>query len=60
MVQEKLFPYALEHVESFLNDNWDEESTKVVIAALRKQAKDDIDSNVEGVVSIPDEVLQNT
>uniref|UniRef100_A0A182PUC0 Enolase-phosphatase E1 n=1 Tax=Anopheles epiroticus TaxID=199890 RepID=A0A182PUC0_9DIPT len=51
--QDTLFPYALKNVEDFLKNNWNEEATKTVVAALREQAEEDKKSEVEGVVAIP-------
>ncbi|XP_058169198.1 enolase-phosphatase E1-like [Anopheles ziemanni] len=52
-VKDTLFPYALKNVEEFLKNNWNEDATKTVIAALREQADEDKKSEVAGVVPIP-------
>lgn len=51
-VKDTLFPYALKYVEEFLKNNWNEDSTKTVVTALREQAEEDKKSNIEGVVTI--------
>lgn len=55
--QDKLFPYAEENVKQFLENQWEDESVKEAIGALRKLALEDQEKSVEGVVAIPGEVL---
>uniref|UniRef100_A0A182SUN1 Enolase-phosphatase E1 n=1 Tax=Anopheles maculatus TaxID=74869 RepID=A0A182SUN1_9DIPT len=47
-----LFPYALKNVEEYLKNNWNEDATKTVVAALREQAEEDKKAEVEGVTTI--------
>lgn len=51
-VKDTLFPYALKNVEEYLKNNWNEEATKTVVAALREQAEEDKKAEVEGVTMI--------
>uniref|UniRef100_A0A182VXR1 Enolase-phosphatase E1 n=1 Tax=Anopheles minimus TaxID=112268 RepID=A0A182VXR1_9DIPT len=52
-VKDILFPYALKNVEEYLKNNWNEDATKTVVAALREQAEEDKKAEVEGVTTIP-------
>ncbi|XP_052902084.1 enolase-phosphatase E1-like [Anopheles moucheti] len=52
-VKDTLFPYALKNVEEYLKNNWNEDATKTVVAALREQAEEDKKAEVEGVTTIP-------
>lgn len=56
MLQDKLFPYAEENVKSFLDSQWESEDVKNAVSALRKQALEDKENSVDGVVAIPGEV----
>lgn len=51
-VKDTLFPYALKNVEEYLKNNWNEDATKTVVAALREQAEEDKKAEVEGVTTI--------
>lgn len=52
-----MFPYAEENVKTFLNSQWENEDVKEAVTALRKLALEDKENSVEGVVSIPGEVI---
>uniref|UniRef100_A0A182NLA2 Enolase-phosphatase E1 n=1 Tax=Anopheles dirus TaxID=7168 RepID=A0A182NLA2_9DIPT len=52
-VKDTLFPYALKNVEEYLKNNWNEDATKTVVAALREQADEDKKAELEGAVTIP-------
>ncbi|XP_049284998.1 enolase-phosphatase E1 [Anopheles funestus] len=51
-VKDTLFPYALKNVEEYLKNNWNEDATKTVVAALREQAEEDKKAELEGVTTI--------
>lgn len=51
-----MFPYAQENVKDFLDNEWESEDVKEVVAALRKLALEDEEKKVEGVVAIPADV----
>lgn len=52
-----MFPYAEENVKGFLENQWDQEDVKEVVTELRKLALEDHEKSVEGVVTIPGEVI---
>lgn len=52
-VKDQLFPYVLKNLEEYLKNNWNEDSTKTVIAALREQADEDKKAELDGVILIP-------
>ncbi|XP_013135587.1 PREDICTED: enolase-phosphatase E1 [Papilio polytes] len=54
-VKDKLFPYAEEKVQQFLEGQWDDAEVKQAVAALRQLAIEDKEKSVEGVVAIPGE-----
>lgn len=56
LLQDKLFPYAEENVKGFLESHWDSEEVKEAVAALHKQATEDQEKNVEGLVAVPSKV----
>lgn len=56
LLQDKLFPYAEENAKGFLESEWENEHVKEAVAALRKQAAEDQEKSVEGLVAIPGEV----
>lgn len=47
-----MFPYAKQHVEQFLQDNWDNEQVKNIVSEIRKQSKSDEETKVDGLVAI--------
>ncbi|KND01422.1 2,3-diketo-5-methylthio-1-phosphopentane phosphatase [Spizellomyces punctatus DAOM BR117] len=53
-VHDVLFPYVKENLESFLVENWDNEECVEKVAALREQAKKDVEQKVEGAMPIVD------
>ncbi|XP_059053446.1 claspin-like [Achroia grisella] len=52
---DKLFPYAEDHVKQFLESKWDEEKVKEAVDALRKLSVEDKEKSVEGAIPIPGE-----
>uniref|UniRef100_A0A0B7BED8 Acireductone synthase n=1 Tax=Arion vulgaris TaxID=1028688 RepID=A0A0B7BED8_9EUPU len=52
-VKDTLFPYVKNHIESFLNKNFENADVQKAVAALRDQAAKEKDEKVEGVVEIP-------
>ncbi|XP_054257085.1 enolase-phosphatase E1 [Macrosteles quadrilineatus] len=52
-VKETLFPYVREHLEAYLKENWDSEVVQAIVDALRSQAKEDKEKNLEGFLDIP-------
>ncbi|XP_063627910.1 claspin-like [Cydia splendana] len=52
---DKLFPYAEEHVQKFLETEWEKEEVKEAVGALRKLALEDQENKVDGAVAIPGE-----
>lgn len=54
-VKDKLFPYAEEHVQKFLETEWEKEDVKEAVGALRKLALEDQENKVDGAVAIPGE-----
>ncbi|XP_013170721.1 PREDICTED: enolase-phosphatase E1 [Papilio xuthus] len=54
-VKDKLFPYAEEKVQQFLESQWDVAEVKTAVDALRQLALEDKESSVDGVVAIPGE-----
>lgn len=56
LLQDKLFPYAEENVQKFLESEWDKDDVKEAVVGLRKLALEDKDNKVDGVVEIPGEV----
>ncbi|KPJ18162.1 Enolase-phosphatase E1 [Papilio machaon] len=55
MALDKLFPYAEEKVQQFLESQWDVAEVKQVVDALRRLALEDKEKSVDGVVVIPGE-----
>lgn len=51
-----MFPYVEENVKGFLEGQWENEDVKEAVTALRKQATEDQEKSVEGLVAIPKEV----
>ena len=47
-LQDTLFPYAAKNVESYLNENWEQEVTKNVVKDLVALSKKDVSEKVEG------------
>ena len=43
-----MFPYAAKNVESYLNENWEQEVTKNVVKDLVALSKKDVSEKVEG------------
>ncbi|KAI8425087.1 hypothetical protein MSG28_006947 [Choristoneura fumiferana] len=54
--KDKLFPYAEENVQKFLESEWEKDDVKEAVVGLRKLALEDKDNKVDGVVEIPGEV----
>lgn len=54
-VKDKLFPYAEKNVKDFLDSEWESESVKECVTALRKLALEDEENKIDGVVIIPGE-----
>lgn len=59
-VKDTLFPYAKENVAAYLKENFGDDEVKAVIAKLRKQAIEDVKSEVEGAVAIADDAAEET
>lgn len=53
-VYDTLFPYAREHVKTFLDANWEDPNVRRDVELLRLQARDDRDDELGDVVMIPD------
>ncbi|KAJ6640198.1 Enolase-phosphatase E1 [Pseudolycoriella hygida] len=53
-VKDKLFPYAVEHVQQYLDENWNEADVQETIKELRIQYADDVINKIEGAVAISD------
>lgn len=43
-------------MESFLNDNWNEDTTKDTVNLLREQSKQDVEGKMDGAVLILEDV----
>ena len=50
-VYDVLFPYAAEHLESFVREEWD--TLEEVVTLFAQQAEDDLADDVDGVIPIP-------
>ncbi|KAG4075718.1 hypothetical protein HA402_003543 [Bradysia odoriphaga] len=53
-VKDKLFPYAVEHVEEYLTANWTTEAVQEAVKELRAQYVADVTDKIEGAVAISD------
>ncbi|XP_037025761.1 enolase-phosphatase E1 [Bradysia coprophila] len=53
-VKDKLFPYAVEHVEEYLTANWTTEAVQEAVKELRAQYAVDVTDKIEGAVAISD------
>ncbi|KAJ8672910.1 hypothetical protein QAD02_004171 [Eretmocerus hayati] len=59
-VKDTLFPYVREFLKKHVDENWDTEEFKDDLEQLKKQAKEDEENKVEGVVSIKDDPSDET